>query len=93
MPYTLYIYIHICTYCGSLISYKTVEHEYCRYRAVKYIIAAAGLREGEAIFAFLDDTYVVSAPERTGELHASRALLLSQAGPFASRALNLLPTR
>ena len=27
--------------------------------------AAAGLQEGEAIFAFLDDTYVVSAPERT----------------------------
>ena len=33
--------------------------------------AAAGLREGEAIFAFLDDTYVVSAPERTGELHGA----------------------
>ena len=37
--------------------------------------------------------------ERTYETHlshltsASRALLLSQAGPFASRALNLLPTR
>ena len=30
--------------------------------------AAAGLRE---IFAFLDDTYVVSAPERAGELHGA----------------------
>ena len=27
---------------------------------------AAGLQEGEAIFAFLDDTYVASAPKRTG---------------------------
>ena len=33
--------------------------------------AAAGLREGEAISAFLDDKYVVSAPERTGELHGA----------------------
>ena len=33
--------------------------------------AAAGLQEGEAIFAFLDDTYVVSAPERTVALHGA----------------------
>ena len=33
--------------------------------------AAAGLQEGEAIFAFLDDNYVVSAPERTDALHSA----------------------
>ena len=31
--------------------------------------AATGLQEGEAIVAFFDDTYVVSAPERTRVLH------------------------
>ena len=33
--------------------------------------AAAGLQEGEAIFAFFDDVYVVSAPEGTRVLHAA----------------------
>ena len=33
--------------------------------------AAAGLQESEAIFAFLDDNYVVSAPERTDALHSA----------------------
>ena len=29
----------------------------------------AALREGEAIFAYLDDTYIVAAPERVRELY------------------------
>jgi len=33
--------------------------------------AAAGPQEGEAIFTFLDDTYVVSAPDCTDVLHGA----------------------
>ena len=31
----------------------------------------AGLRDGEAVFAFLDDVYVVALPDRVRELHAA----------------------
>ena len=31
----------------------------------------AGLRDGEAVFAFLDDVYIVASPERVRELHAA----------------------
>eukprot|EP00439_Symbiodinium_sp_Y106_P022063 s2488_g2.t1 len=42
--------------------------------------AAAGLQQGDSIFVFLDDTYVVSAPERTGVLRgALEAALRSHA--------------
>ena len=33
--------------------------------------SAAHLRDGEAIFAFLDDTYVVAPPERVAAVHAT----------------------
>ena len=33
--------------------------------------SAAQLRDGEAVFAFLDDTYVVAPPERVAAVHAT----------------------
>ena len=40
----------------------------------------AALREGEAVFAYLDDTYIVAAPERVKELYECyRAALWSHA--------------
>ena len=31
----------------------------------------AGLRDGETVFAFLDDVYIVASPERVRELYAA----------------------
>ena len=42
---------------------------YCVAQHAALADVAAGLRDGEAVFAFLDDAYVVSRPERTGAVH------------------------
>ena len=44
---------------------------YCVAQHAALAEVAAGLRDGEVVFAFLDDTYVVSRPERTGAVHGT----------------------
>ena len=52
--------------------------------------SAAHLRDGEAVFAFLDDTYIVAPPERVAAVHAT---LQEALWSHARRQVGSLPKR